>query len=226
MSDIKNVSDLLISSYRNDLSKTDLIPVYRKIVLNDAIVLSSILKYVTVVNDRDIEVFNKDGSSAFTFTRQTTDCVKTVLGEYVFRRNGLDDIIPQELTQELAETLDKAIYTYLNSKATSVSATKTTTVEKIVELKNSKFKNKDFILGLGLQQYLDIKEKFNGTFPYQVVYIPYIEDGSILAFKKIGVYANIILESIEMKKNVLAGTYTFVLPILDFKIGCKDVFKI
>lgn len=226
MSDIKNVSDLLISSYRNDLSKTDLIPVYRKIVLNDAIVLSSILKYVTVVNDRDIEVFNKDGSAAFTFTRQTTDCVKTVLGEYVFRRNGLDDIIPQELTQELAETLDKAIYTYLNSKATPVSATKTTTVEKIVELKNSKFKNKDFILGLGLQQYLDIKEKFNDTFPYQVVYIPYIEDGSILAFKKNCVYANIILDSIEMKKNVLVGTYTFVLPILDFKIGCKDVFKI
>lgn len=226
MGDIKTVSDLLISSYRNDLSKTDLIPVYRKIVLNDAIVISNILKYVTVVSDRDIEVFNKDGSSAFTFTRQNTDYVKTVLGEYVFRRNELGDIIPQELTQELAETLDKAIYTYLNSKATVVSATKTTTVEKIVELKNSKFKNKDFILGVGLQQYLDIKEKFNSTFPYQVVYIPYIEDGSILAFKKNCVYANIILHSIEMKKDVLAGTYTFVLPILDFKIGCKDVFKI
>lgn len=224
--DIKNSSELLMSMYRNELTKTDLIPTYRRILLNDVLVISNILKYVRLIDDVDVEVFNEDGSSAFTFERQSLDKASASFSEYIFRRNGLEEVIAQDLTQKLAGDIDTAIFNFLAKKATAVSTTKTDIVEKIVELKDNKFDNKDFVIGLGLKEYLTIMEKFHGQFPYQVIYIPHIEDGKIYAFKRNCVYVNLVLGELAMKKNVLTGAYNFVLDVLDFKLGCKDVFKI
>lgn len=220
-----NKINIIQNMFRNELQKTDLQAKERRLILSDAKVFSNVMDNVMVVSNPNLEVFNRDGNLAFTLSTAVREVLTSVISEYTLKSQDLNGVVNDELSQQLAEKIDKEILKELTAKAQEVATEGTTTTEKILALKD-KLTNNSFVIMVGLEDYLNILNLYHGQFPYKVIYNPLITDKSIFAFKKQCVYVNILLDRIESRKNVLTGAYNFALNILGLQVGCKDVFKI
>ncbi len=224
--EFQNIKDVLTHMYSNSLQSTDLQPSTTINLFKGSYVYSNLLQEAIVVDDLNLVVYNSEGRKAFDFYptgSSTSSIITTYIDEGVYRKVGDADMFAQDMEIAIANKVDKAFIDYFSTKA-NASTLETGLDIRLRGLKRD-FGNKSFVIVAGFDDFLAIQEKYHGTFPYKVIYSPFIEDGKLYAFRENRLFVNARIGNIDMRKNVLTGQYVFSVNIMNLQVGCDEVFK-
>lgn len=219
---MENLQDTLTTMYKNALSKTSFQPIQIRQLLTDSKVFSNIMDYARLLSNNNTVVYDVEGNP-LKFESSSKSVITSYVDEAMYRKADYVEDVTGDFELQLAEEIDSLIYNYLKKHSVSASASATDLVARITAIKN-KFNNKSFVLLVGLKDYLSIIEKYNGKFPYPVVYCPLITDDKIYAIKPKRLYINALIDEVNIKKNVMTGQYIFALNILNLEVGCDESY--
>lgn len=219
---MENLQDTLTTMYKNALSKTSFQPIQIRQLLTDSKVFSNVMDYARLLSNNSTVVYDVEGNP-LTFESSSKSVITSYVDEAMYRKSDYVEDVTGDFELQLAEEIDSLVYNYLKKHSVSAAASATDLVDRITAIKN-KFNNKSFVLLAGLKDYLSIMEKYNGKFPYPVVYCPLITDDKIYAIKPKRLYINALIDEVNIKKNVMTGQYIFALNILNLEVGCDESY--
>ena len=219
---MENLQDTLTTMYKNALSKTSFQPIQIRQLLTDSKVFSNVMDYARLLSNNNTVVYDVEGNP-LTFESSSKSVITSYVDEAMYRKSDYVEDVTGDFELQLAEEIDSLVYNYLKKHSVSAAASATDLVDRITAIKN-KFNNKSFVLLVGLKDYLSIMEKYNGKFPYPVVYCPLITDDKIYAIKPKRLYINALIDEVNIKKNVMTGQYIFALNILNLEVGCDESY--
>ena len=219
---MENLQDTLTTMYKNALSKTSFQPIQIRQLLTDSKVFSNVMDYARLLSNNITVVYDVEGNP-LTFESSSKSVITSYVDEAMYRKADYVEDVTGDFELQLAEEIDSLVYNYLKKHSVSAAASATDLVDRIAAIKN-KFNNKSFVLLVGLKDYLSIMEKYNGKFPYPVVYCPLITDDKIYAIKPKRLYINALIDEVNIKKNVMTGQYIFALNILNLEVGCDESY--
>ena len=219
---MENLQDTLTTMYKNALSKTSFQPIQIRQLLTDSKVFSNVMDYARLLSNNITVVYDVEGNP-LTFESSSKSVITSYVDEAMYRKADYVEDVTGDFELQLAEEIDSLVYNYLKKHSVSAAASATDLVDRITAIKN-KFNNKSFVLLVGLKDYLSIMEKYNGKFPYPVVYCPLITDDKIYAIKPKRLYINALIDEVNIKKNVMTGQYIFALNILNLEVGCDESY--
>lgn len=219
---MENLQDTLTTMYKNALSKTSFQPIQIRQLLTDSKVFSNVMDYARLLSNNSTVVYDVEGNP-LKFESSSKSVITSYVDEAMYRKADYVEDVTGDFELQLAEEIDSLIYNYLKKHSVSAAASATDLVARITAIKN-KFNNKSFVLLVGLKDYLSIIEKYNGKFPYPVVYCPLITDDKIYAIKPKRLYINALIDEVNIKKNVMTGQYIFALNILNLEVGCDESY--
>ena len=219
---MENLKDTLTTMYKNALSKTSFQPIQIRQLLTDSKVFSNIMDYARLLSNNSTVVYDVEGNP-LKFESSSKSVITSYVDEAMYRKADYVEDVTGDFELQLAEEIDSLVYNYLKKHSVSAEASATDLVTRIIAIKN-KFNNKSFVLLVGLKDYLSIMEKYNGKFPYPVVYCPLITDDKIYAIKPNRLYINALIDEVNIKKNVMTGQYIFALNILNLEVGCDESY--
>lgn len=219
---MENLQDTLTTMYKNALSKTSFQPIQIRQLLTDSKVFSNVMDYARLLSNNSTVVYDVEGNP-LKFESSSKSVITSYVDEAMYRKADYVEDVTGDFELQLAEEIDSLVYNYLKKHSVSAAASATDLVARITAIKN-KFNNKSFVLLVGLKDYLSIMEKYNGKFPYPVVYCPLITDDKIYAIKPKRLYINALIDEVNIKKNVMTGQYIFALNILNLEVGCDESY--
>lgn len=219
---MENLQDTLTTMYKNALSKTSFQPIQIRQLLTDSKVFSNVMDYARLLSNNSTVVYDVEGNP-LKFESSSKSVIISYVDEAMYRKADYVEDVTGDFELQLAEEIDSLVYNYLKKHSVSAAASATDLVARITAIKN-KFNNKSFVLLVGLKDYLSIIEKYNGKFPYPVVYCPLITDDKIYAIKPKRLYINALIDEVNIKKNVMTGQYIFALNILNLEVGCDESY--
>lgn len=219
---MENLQDTLTTMYKNALSKTSFQPIQIRQLLTDSKVFSNVMDYARLLSNNSTVVYDVEGNP-LTFESSSKSVITSYVDEAMYRKADYVEDVTGDFELQLAEEIDSLVYSYLKKHSVSAAASATDLVDRITAIKN-KFNNKSFVLLVGLKDYLSIMEKYNGKFPYPVVYCPLITDDKVYAIKPKRLYINALIDEVNIKKNVMTGQYIFALNILNLEVGCDESY--
>ena len=219
---MENLQDTLTTMYKNALSKTSFQPIQIRQLLTDSKVFSNVMDYARLLSNNSTVVYDVEGKP-LTFESSSKSVITSYVDEAMYRKADYVEDVTGDFELQLAEEIDSLVYNYLKKHSVSAAASATDLVDRITAIKN-KFNNKSFVLLVGLKDYLSIMEKYNGKFPYPVVYCPLINEDTIYAIKPKRLYINALIDEVNIKKNVMTGQYIFALNILNLEVGCDESY--
>lgn len=219
---MENLQDTLTTMYKNALSKTSFQPIQIRQLLTDSKVFSNVMDYARLLSNNSTVVYDVEGNP-LKFESSSKSVITSYVDEAMYRKADYVEDVTGDFELQLAEEIDSLVYNYLKKHSVSSDASATDLVARITAIKN-KFNNKSFVLLVGLKDYLSIMEKYNGKFPYPVVYCPLITDDKIYAIKPKRLYINALIDEVNIKKNVMTGQYIFALNILNLEVGCDESY--
>lgn len=219
---MENLQDTLTTMYKNALSKTSFQPIQIRQLLTDSKVFSNVMDYARLLSNNSTVVYDVEGNP-LTFESSSKSVITSYVDEAMYRKADYVEDVTGDFELQLAEEIDSLVYNYLKKHSVSAAASATDLVDRITAIKN-KFNNKSFVLLAGLKDYLSIMEKYNGKFPYPVMYCPLITDDKIYAIKPKRLYINALIDEVNIKKNVMTGQYIFALNILNLEVGCDESY--
>lgn len=219
---MENLQDTLTTMYKNALSKTSFQPIQIRQLLTDSKVFSNVMDYARLLSNNSTVVYDVEGNP-LKFESSSKSVITSYVDEAMYRKADYVEDVTGDFELQLAEEIDSLVYNYLKKHSVSSAASATDLVARITAIKN-KFNNKSFVLLVGLKDYLSIIEKYNGKFPYPVVYCPLITDDKIYAIKPKRLYINALIDEVNIKKNVMTGQYIFALNILNLEVGCDESY--
>lgn len=219
---MENLKDTLTTMYKNALSKTSFQPIQIRQLLTDSKVFSNVMDYARLLSNNNTVVYDVEGNP-LKFESSSKSVITSYVDEAMYRKADYVEDVTGDFELQLAEEIDSLVYNYLKKHSVSSAASATDLVARITAIKN-KFNNKSFVLLVGLKDYLSIIEKYNGKFPYPVVYCPLITDDKIYAIKPKRLYINALIDEVNIKKNVMTGQYIFALNILNLEVGCDESY--
>lgn len=219
---MENLQDTLTTMYKNALSKTSFQPIQIRQLLTDSKVFSNVMDYARLLSNNSTVVYDVEGNP-LTFESSSKSVITSYVDEAMYRKADYVEDVTGDFELQLAEEIDSLVYNYLKKHSVSAAASATDLVDRITAIKN-KFNNKSFVLLVGLKDYLSIMEKYNGKFPYPVVYCPLITEDEIYAIKPKRLYINALIDEVNIKKNVMTGQYIFALNILNLEVGCDESY--
>ena len=219
---MENLQDTLTTMYKNALSKTSFQPIQIRQLLTDSKVFSNVMDYARLLSNNSTVVYDVEGNP-LKFESSSKSVITSYVDEAMYRKADYVEDVRGDFELQLAEEIDSLVYNYLKKHSVSAAASATDLVARITAIKN-KFNNKSFVLLVGLKDYLSIIEKYNGKFPYPVVYCPLITDDKIYAIKPKRLYINALIDEVNIKKNVMTGQYIFALNILNLEVGCDESY--
>ena len=219
---MENLQDTLTTMYKNALSKTSFQPIQIKQLLTDSKVFSNVMDYARLLSNNSTAVYDVEGNP-LKFESSSKSVITSYVDEAMYRKADYVEDVTGDFELQLAEEIDSLVYNYLKKHSVSAAASATDLVARLIAIKN-KFNNKSFVLLVGLKDYLSIMEKYNGKFPYPVVYCPLITDDKIYAIKPKRLYINALIDEVNIKKNVMTGQYIFALNILNLEVGCDESY--
>ena len=219
---MENLQDTLTTMYKNALSKTSFQPIQIRQLLTDSKVFSNVMDYARLLSNNSTVVYDVEGNP-LKFESSIKSVITSYVDEAMYRKADYVEDVTGDFELQLAEEIDSLVYNYLKKHSVSSEASATDLVARITAIKN-KFNNKSFVLLVGLKDYLSIMEKYNGKFPYPVVYCPLITDDKIYAIKPKRLYINALIDEVNIKKNVMTGQYIFALNILNLEVGCDESY--
>lgn len=236
VSNIKEVeynsfSNLLVSTYKNELQRHDLTEKTRRLILDAVIAKSNLLKNIMLVSDDYLEINTIKENDGFT-TIENIPLVSNNNGERIvikgtefdFKEFGGNSVFAQKLEDAIQDKLETKVINDLKATATPILVPKSATIiDEILAVKEN-YSNREFVIAVGLKNYIELTNN-RTEFPIKVLYVPKLND-EVLAFISQNVYANLVLGSVDTKKDIMTGICYCAVNILSLETYMQNVVLI
>lgn len=236
VSNIKEVeynsfSNLLISTYKNELQRHDLTEKTRRLILDAVIAKSNLLKNILLVSDDYLEINTIKENDGFTtieniplVSNNNSERIVIKGTEFDFKEFGGNSVFSQKLEDAITDKLETKVINDLKATATSILVSKSATIiDKILSIKEN-YSNKEFVIAVGLKNYIELTSD-RTEFPIKIIYVPKLND-EVLAFISQNVYANLVLGSVDTKKDIMNGICYVACNILSLETYMQNVVSI
>lgn len=236
VSNIKEVeynsfSNLLISTYKNELQRHDLTEKTRRLILDAVIAKSNLLKNILLVSDDYLEINTLKENDGFTtieniplVSNNNSERIVIKGTEFDFKEFGGNSVFAQKLEDAIQDKLETKVINDLKATATPILVPKSATIiDKILAVKEN-YSNREFVIAVGLKNYIELTSD-RTEFPIKVIYVPKLND-EVLAFISQNVYANLVLGSVDTKKDIMTGICYCAVNILSLETYMQNVVSI
>lgn len=236
VSNIKEVeynsfSNLLISTYKNELQRHDLTEKTRRLILDSIIAKSNLLKNILLVSDAYLEINTIKENDGFTtieniplVSSHNSERIVIKGTEFDFKEFGGNSVFAQKLEDAIQDKLETKVINDLKATGTSILVSKSATIiDKILAIKEN-YSNREFVIAVGLKNYIELTSDMT-EFPIKVLYVPKLND-EVLAFISQNVYANLVLGSVDTKKDIETGICYCACNILSLETYMQNVVSI
>lgn len=236
VSNIKEVeynsfSNLLISTYKNELQRHDLTEKTRRLILDAVIAKSNLLKNIMLVSDDYLEINTIKENDGFTtienislVSKHNSERIVIKGTEFDFKEFGGNSVFAQKLEDAIQDKLETKVINDLKATATPILVPKSATIiDEILAIKEN-YSNREFVIAVGLKNYIELTNN-RTEFPIKVIYVPKLND-EVLAFISQNVYANLVLGSVDTKKDIMNGICYCACNILSLETYMQNVVSI
>lgn len=236
VSNIKEVeynsfSNLLISTYKNELQRHDLTEKTRRLILDAVIAKSNLLKNIILVSNDYLEINTIKENDGFTtienlslVSNNNSERIVIKGTEFDFKEFGGNSVFAQKLEDAIQDKLETKVINDLKATGTSILVSKSATIiDEILAIKEN-YNNKEFVIAVGLKNYIELTNN-RTEFPIKVIYVPKLND-EVLAFISQNVYANLVLGSVDTKKDIMNGICYVACNILSLETYMQNVVSI
>ena len=226
-----NFSNLLTSTYKNELQRHDLTEKTRRLILDSVTAKSNLLKNIMLVSDDYLEISTIKENDGFTtienislVSASSSERIVIKGTEFDFKEFGGNSVFAQKLQDAIEDKVETKVINDLKATATTVTVSKSATIiDKILAIKE-KYSNKEFVIAVGLKNYIELTNN-RTEFPVKVLYVPKLND-EVLAFISQNVYANLVLGSVDTKKDIMTGICYCACNILSLETYMQNVVSI
>lgn len=227
-----NFSNLLNCVYRNELQRHDLTEKTRRLILDAVIAKSNLLKNIMLVSDAYLEINVAKENDGFTtieniplVSNNNSERIVIKGTEFDFKELGGNSVFAQKLEDAIQDKLETKVINDLKASGTSILVSKSATIiDKILSIKEH-YNNKEFVIAVGLKDYIELTNN-RTEFPIKLIYVPKLYDGEVLAFIHQNVYANLVLGSVDTKKDIMTGICYCACNILSLETYMQNVVSI
>lgn len=236
VSNIKEVeynsfSNLLISTYKNELQRHDLTEKTRRLILDAVIAKSNLLKNILLVSDDYLEINTIKENDGFTtienislVSNNHSERIVIKGTEFDFKEFGGNSVFAQKLEDAIQDKVETKVINDLKATGTPILVPKSATIiDKILAIKEN-YSNREFVIAVGLKNYIELTSD-RTEFPIKVIYVPKLND-EVLAFISQNVYANLVLGSVDTKKDIMTGICYCAVNILSLETYMQNVVLI
>lgn len=233
VSNIKEVeynsfSNLLISTYKNELQRHDLTEKTRRLILDVVIAKSNLLKNILLVSDDYLEINTIKENDGFTtienislVSNNNSERIVIKGTEFDFKEFGGNSVFAQRLEDAIQDKLETKVINDLKATATPILVPKSATIiDKILAIKEN-YSNREFVIAVGLKNYIELTSD-RTEFPIKIIYVPKLNN-EVLAFISQNVYANLVLGSVDTKKDIMTGICYCAVNILSLETYMQNV---
>lgn len=224
-------ANLLTSTYKNELQRHDLTEKTRRLILDAVIAKSNLLKNIMLVSDAYLEINTIKENNGFTtienlslVSNNNSERIVIKGTEFDFKEFGGNNVFAQKLEDAIQDKLETKVINDLKANGTSILVSKSATIiDKILAIKEH-YSNKEFVIAVGLKNYIELTSD-RKEFPIKVIYVPKLND-EVLAFISQNVYANLVLGSVDTKKDIMTGICYVACNILSLETYMQNVVSI
>ena len=224
-------ANLLTSAYTNELQRHDFTEKTRRLILDSVIAKSNLLKNIMLVSDDYLEINTIKENDGFTtienislVSNNNSERIVIKGTEFDFKEFGGNSVFAQKLEDAIEDKLETKVINDLKAIATSILVSKSATIiDKILAIKGH-YSNREFVIGVGLKNYIELTNN-RTEFPIKIVYVPKLND-EVLAFISQNVYANLVLGSVDTKKDIMTGICYCACNILSLETYMQNVVSI
>lgn len=227
-----NFSNLLICTYKNELQRHDLTEKTRRLILDSVIAKSNLLKNIMLVSDDYLEINTIKENDGFTtieniplVSNNNSERIVVKGTEFDFKEiGGNSSVFAQKLEDAIQDKLETKVINDLKANETSILVSKSATIiDEVLAIKNN-YSNREFVIAVGLKNYIELTSD-RTEFPIKVIYVPKLND-EVLAFISQNVYANLVLGSVDTKKDIMTGICYVACNILSLETYMQNVVSI
>lgn len=226
-----NFSNLLTSTYKNELQRHDLTEKTRRLILDSVTAKSNLLKNIMLVSDDYLEISTIKENDGFTtienislVSNNNSERIVIKGTEFDFKEFGGNSVFAQKLQDAIEDKVETKVINDLKATATTVTVSKSSNIiDKILAIKDN-YSNKEFVIAVGLKDYIELTNN-RTEFPIKVIYVPKLND-EVLAFISQNVYANLVLGSVDTKKDIMTGICYCACNILSLETYMQNVVSI
>lgn len=226
-----NFSNLLTATYKNELQRHDLTEKTRRLILDAVIAKSNLLQNIMLVSDDYLEINILKENDGFTtienislVSNNNSERIVIKGTEFDFKEFGGNSVFAQKLEDAIQDKLETKVINDLKASGTSILVPKSATIiDKILAIKEN-YSNKEFVIAVGLKNYIELTNN-RTEFPIKVLYVPKLND-EVLAFISQNVYANLVLGSVDTKKDIMTGICYVACNILSLETYMQNVVSI
>lgn len=224
-------ANLLTSTYKNELQRHDLTEKTRRLILDSIIAKSNLLKNIMLVSDAYLEINTIKENDGFTtieniplVSNNNSERIVIKGTEFDFKEFGGNSVFSQKLEDAIQDKLETKVINDLKATATPILVPKSATIiDKILAIKEN-YSNKEFVIAVGLKDYIELTSD-RKEFPIKVLYVPKLND-EVLGFISQNVYANLVLGSVDTKKDIMTGVCYVACNILSLETYMQNVVSI
>lgn len=224
-------ANLLTSTYKNELQRHDLTEKTRRLILDAVIAKSNLLKNIMLVSDDYLEIATVKENDGFTtienlslVSNNNSERIVIKGTEFDFKEFGGNNVFAQKLEDAIQDKLETKVINDLKASGTSILVPKSATIiDKILSIKEH-YSNKEFVIAVGLKNYIELTSD-RTEFPIKIIYVPKLND-EVLGFISQNVYANLVLGSVDTKKDIMTGICYCACNILSLEAYMQNVVSI
>ena len=224
-------ANLLTATYKNELQRHDLTEKTRRLILDAVIAKSNLLKNIMLVSDDYLEINTIKENDGFTtienislVSNNNSERIVIRGTEFDFKEFGGNSVFAQKLEDAIQDKLETKVINDLKASGTPILVSKSATIiDKILAIKEN-YSNREFVIAVGLKNYIELT-KDRAEFPIKVIYVPKLND-EVLAFISQNVYANLVLGSVDTKKDIVNGICYVACNILSLETYMQNVVSI
>lgn len=224
-------ANLLNSTYKNELQRHDLTEKTRRLILDAVIAKSNLLQNIMLVSDDYLEINilkENDGFSTIEniplVSNNHSERIVIKGTEFDFKEVGGNNVFAQKLEDAIQDKLETKVINDLKATATSILVPKSATIiDKILSIKEN-YSNKEFVIAVGLKNYIELTSD-RTEFPIKILYVPKLND-EVLGFISQNVYANLVLGSVDTKKDIMTGICYVACNVLSLETYMQNVVSI
>ena len=226
-----NFSNLLTATYKNELQRHDLTEKTRRLILDAVIAKSNLLQNIMLVSDDYLEINILKENDGFTtienislVSNNNSERIVIKGTEFDFKEFGGNSVFAQKLEDAIQDKLETKVINDLKASGTSILVPKSATIiDKILAIKEN-YSNKEFVIAVGLKNYIELTSD-RTEFPIKIIYVPKLND-EVLGFISQNVYANLVLGSVDTKKDIITGICYCACNILSLETYMQNVVSI
>lgn len=226
-----NFSNLLTATYKNELQRHDLTEKTRRLILDAVIAKSNLLKDIMLVSDAYLEINTIKENDGFTtieniplVSNNNSERIVIKGTEFDFKELGGNSVFAQKLEDAIQDKVETKVINDLKASGTSILVSKSATIiDKILAIKEN-YSNREFVVAVGLKDYIELTNN-RTEFPIKLIYVPKLND-EVLAFISQNVYANLVLGSVDTKKDIVNGICYVACNILSLETYMQNVVSI